>query len=118
MSCECNNPENIIFGKTSVNVRCMDKGVYTGKYFGLHTTDESCCDSSENPIYVETNKLSSNCIVKAVYVGKSSDLENITDAVPEAGQIVVYVSDSYVFIGFKIGDGSTALGSLPFATFK
>lgn len=117
MSCECNNPENIIFGKTSVNVRCMDKGVYTGKYFGLHTTEESCCNT-EDPISIAANKISANCILSPVYVGKASDLENISSAIPDAGQIIVYTDDNYVFSGFKVGNGTATLADLPFATFK
>lgn len=115
MSCDCDN-NNVIFGKTSVNVRCMDKGVYTGKYFGLHTTEENCCGDSEEPVYVAPNKGSANNFIR---VGKTSEWDCVADTTyPIVNQIIIYTDDNYVFSGMKIGNGTSSLADLPFAKFN
>lgn len=116
MSCGCNKT---VYGKTSVNTRCNNKGVYTGLTEGIYVPESCKCTEAEGKdrIYIKSNELDPCCVANVLQVGKTSDWKEYeTEIVPLKGQIIVYTDDeTNEFVGFKIGNGCADLANLEFA---
>lgn len=111
MACNCNkNSKSTATGTSNTTKN-------TSNYVGLYVPDATCCDDGDGPIYIKPNEIDECCVTNVIQVGKLSDWNTVANTtVPLDKQIIVYTDGNENFIGFKIGNGTSTLKNLPWAT--